>query len=189
MIDQVRNPNIVEGKPISYYIDRQNQIVNEHIAYFKKYVDADVFGLGGGCPKKITKIEITFIVRSPKPVDIEKAKELIVKGYQDLLYRINRDEVVRPGLNNYPFTTDNLFYSILFADEKGKIYVTPFEEKSLNRLTSCTAAYKFISARVNASPSEGKEIYDEPMEGILEIMRKEKPDLLEPIKKGERFQW
>ncbi|MDF2548974.1 MAG: hypothetical protein K0S07_41 [Chlamydiales bacterium] len=49
----VRSPAIFDGKPIRYYINRRNQIVDEHVAQFKKYVDAEIFGSGGGCPEKI----------------------------------------------------------------------------------------------------------------------------------------
>ncbi|MDF2548975.1 MAG: hypothetical protein K0S07_42 [Chlamydiales bacterium] len=189
MTEYVRKPNIIEGKPIRYYINRRNQIVDEHVAQFKKYVDAEVFGSGGGCPEKITNIHLSFIVTAPGPVDIEKAKELIIKGYQDLLYRVNLDETVRPGLNNYPFTTGNLFYSILFADKKGQIYITPAGEESLERITSCTVCYASIKAEVNSAPLDGIEVYRASIEDVLKVLEQKKPNLTQPIKEGERFQW
>ncbi|MDF2549423.1 MAG: hypothetical protein K0S07_490 [Chlamydiales bacterium] len=36
---------------------------------------------------------------------------------------------------------------------------------------------------------KSEELYDEPIAEVLEIVKEEKPDLLEPLKEGDRFQW
>ncbi|MDF2549089.1 MAG: hypothetical protein K0S07_156 [Chlamydiales bacterium] len=185
----VQVDSIIEGKPLSYYIDRKNQLLREHIELFKEYVDADPIDCSQGSYKKIKNIGLEYMVRSPKPVSIEKAKELLVKGLQDLLYRINQDEILRPGLDYYPFTSKNLFYSLIFADEKGEIYFFPLEEKSLDRVTCIETDYKALVSYVHASQGTSVEVYRAALQDVLEEMKKEKPELLQPLTKGDRFAW
>lgn len=92
------------------YADR---ITAKHQKKMVKAYGLKAFGSGGGMIDDVKIISLDL--SSSEVADLERARFLYVTAVNDLLSMINSSEMIRPYLHNYPFTIDNLRYSISFS--------------------------------------------------------------------------
>jgi hypothetical protein len=70
--------------------------------------------IGGELCNDVEKIYIGFY--SNKTPTVDEVREDFVKGVECFLKLINNDGIIKPYLHNYPFTIENLKYSLSFPD-------------------------------------------------------------------------
>ena len=128
------------------YVAMAEKIALAHCELFNQYANASVFGFGGGFNKAVNKIDIAFEVRTKGPLDVKRARELAIIEAQDLLYRFNQNEAIRPFLKNYPMDSTNLSCSLTFVNRESLTYKRPAGEKDVNKLSSCLVSNGSISS-------------------------------------------
>jgi hypothetical protein len=73
-----------------------------------------VFGVGASAPKLVRTIDLDFVYKDP--VEIVQARGMTIMCALEMLDCINQDFKLRPHLENYPFTSNNIMFSIIFND-------------------------------------------------------------------------
>ena len=106
-------PSCVQSQPQD--VKMAYDIMHQHADYMKRTHQAKLFGIGGGFPDKITSLNMSFRVCGPMGID--EARVLMVSSTQHLLKLVNENERIRPYLDNYPFTSENLEYSFFVVDK------------------------------------------------------------------------
>jgi hypothetical protein len=94
-----------------------NQITNSAAKKIKRETGLVPFGFGGQMMDQIKVLTLVFLYR--QPVDIDKARELLVTASEILLHEINSDERVRPYLVCYPFEPKNIVIQLVIQKEDG----------------------------------------------------------------------
>ncbi len=74
------------------------------------------FGIGGGFLNNVNELLLSF--KKEGIYNVDEARELFILSSQDFLKKINTDEEIRPHLSNYPFTEQNISYTLTFVDER-----------------------------------------------------------------------
>src|SRR5690606_32663545 len=97
------------------YLKYVDEIVGEFVKRMEKKYHLHCYGSGGSMPTDVEKIDVLFISYS-KPT-LADARKMEVSITQDLLYRINTHEKIRPYLREYPFNSDWVHVSISFRDK------------------------------------------------------------------------
>ncbi len=94
---------------------------------------------------------------------LEEARELFIKYSEKLLQRINEDEKMRPFLNQYPFTENDIEFALSFVQKNNR----PFADGSIayaSLIRSKITYYRY--------EKEGKkrfiEIFEEPYQDALQ---------------------
>jgi len=65
-----------------------------------------LIGTGGQMMDDIQMMAMSFEVC--RPIDVSKARQLLISVIQKYLSKINNDEKIRPYLHQYPFTDKNI---------------------------------------------------------------------------------
>ena len=95
-------------------------------------------GFGSQMRDQIKMIALSFFYYGP--VDIEKARELLLAATNDLISAVNDDVRIRPHLNNYPFGPKNVEIRIFLYNTDGTN--PPVKELSVITLTRGILRYK-----------------------------------------------
>ena len=150
-----------------------HQIMNDHIQHMKDKYQMTPVMRGGGFMDDINEVGLGFFYVDKG--SIESARKLIVYGAEKLLKSINDSEEIRPYLHNYPFTAENLNYSITFVDENLKIRQ---EEIARTLLIIGNVSYS-----VDGTPEKPgyQKVFGETYEEALEIVKRDHPELLEHL--------
>lgn len=94
------------------YLKYVNEIVDDFVKDMEKKYKLHCYGSGGSMPKDVEKIDVLFI--SYNKSTVEDARKMEVNAIEDLLYRINSHEKIRPYLREYPFHAERIGLSISF---------------------------------------------------------------------------
>ncbi len=89
--------------------------------YLKEYIlpqGLDCICKGGSMMGDIQAVALGFV--SYKALNVNEARKLYVNIVEEYLHRVNCNEEVRPYLHNYPFTINNLKFTIRFSHPNGK---------------------------------------------------------------------
>lgn len=121
----------------------------------------ELFLVGGKLLHEIEKINMGFT--SSEKVGIEEARMLFVKNVEALLSMINSDVIARPYLNNYPFTIENINFSILFLTEKNQVHCPPLLACVMN------VDQKIIYKMGNVEAKKVDIVFEESYEEALRI--------------------
>jgi hypothetical protein len=99
------------------------RLMNSFAAKQEKKNKLQVFGIGGSWYDNILILDLDFI--GYRHVDIPQTRLLIVTCAEEFLNQINSDEQIRPYLNHYPFTVEDIHLGILFNEKKTGRFVRP----------------------------------------------------------------
>ncbi|MCH9625436.1 MAG: hypothetical protein S4CHLAM123_06100 [Chlamydiales bacterium] len=102
-----------------YYCQISNRIAGSYVMEFARPRELMLTGYGGAMMDDIKNIELCFL--SFAALNVDEARVLYVEMMEELLYRINCNEEVRPYLHNFPFEEENLKLRIGFEDCNGRI--------------------------------------------------------------------
>ena len=121
--------------------------------------------------------EFILKYKSSEKVDVERARVLIVNTVEELLNLINSSPILRPKLANYPFTSENLTYSISFENINNNYYENPNAKYYPNEYISYVLLMKGCIGYAIFNPSEQKlqtyhiELYEEALKIVTENER------------------
>ena len=110
--------NMYSEKNSVNYTVYATEVLNTFISEMESEFNFSCMGSGGGMPYNVRSLTVMF--SSNEKVDIVKARYLGVTSVHKLLYLVNNHEQIRPYLNRYPFTANDINISISFYDRKGK---------------------------------------------------------------------
>jgi hypothetical protein len=103
--------------------EKDVQLVNEiSDKVAKKLMDDHqlrLAGVGSQMMDQIKMIALSFSYSSP--VDLEKARELLLVATDELVNAVNVDERIRPYLDNYPFEPKNVEIRIFLKNADGSL--------------------------------------------------------------------
>ena len=99
------------------YVD---EVLNSFAQEMDETYSLSCCGVGGSMPYDIKQIGIDFMVH--QQVEIEEARELVVKATERLVEMVNASEKVRPYLIEYPWTYSRSHIMISFLKENGRKY-------------------------------------------------------------------
>lgn len=100
------------------YIHLSDQISAPFIKQYSKKYNVHPFGLGGGMMDDVDSI--TMVFSSYNCFKVPQARRLFVKGMEDVLNRYNENLTIRPYLHDFPITTDNIKFSLVFQSDSGR---------------------------------------------------------------------
>jgi hypothetical protein len=83
-----------------------NQVIRQAFSQLRKEKDLEPFGEGGQMMHQIQMLALSFSYY--KPLDIEQAREMLIYVSTTFLDIINKNEKIRPYLDNYPFDLKNI---------------------------------------------------------------------------------
>lgn len=121
-------------------------------------------GSGGALMDNIKEISLDF--KKVQCVDIEQSRLIYVKNVQALLHLINSDEKVRPYLNNYPFTIENVDFTIIFCGLDDFFALPPY----IAHVSSYGKNGIIHYSEYNAEKDNLKTVYEESYEEALNIV-------------------
>jgi len=161
-------PSCSHGKPKD--VSLAYDIMHEHAYYMKQKHQARIFGIGGGFPDKITVLSMSFRVRGP--LNVDKARVLMISSTQHLLQLVNQNEKIRPYLDNYPFTSENLEYSFFIDDENGLNVQQPGSSMDPDNLAYVSnrregIAYSILNSERDIFQHIHEESYTSARESVL----------------------
>jgi hypothetical protein len=78
------------------------------------------FGFGGQMMDQIKVVTLVFLYH--QPVDVDKARELLISSSEILLHEINSDERIRPYLDCYPFDPKNISITLCIQKLNGESF-------------------------------------------------------------------
>jgi len=94
--------------------------INNHIQQMNKSEHWVAESIGGSFNDDVVKkLNVGFIV-SAEQFNIEYARSILVKGIEIFLNSINTNEKLIPYLHHYPFTHQDLVYSVALYTPEGK---------------------------------------------------------------------
>jgi hypothetical protein len=79
--------------------------------------DMHLIGIGGQMMDDIQMMEMSFEIC--RPIDIPKARQLLISAIRKYLSEINNDEKIHPYLHQYPFTDQNIEIRIWIRNPDG----------------------------------------------------------------------
>jgi hypothetical protein len=118
------------------------------------YATTPILGSGGGMMEDVKKINLHFW--SKGNCSLNEARILFVGKAELLLSMVNCDEKLRPYLHTFPFTTENIEFSITFYElfpsqrsndiymvflSRGKIVYTKYDFKKNEHVTFFNESY------------------------------------------------
>ena len=149
---------------------RHVQLVNNITGPFCKELQKThhlyLIGSGGGMMDNVESISLTFV--SHQKVNVEQGRKILVELAETLLYGINSYFPIRPYLNTFPFTANNLDISILFETPSGEFL-------SGDYLASLSGDEGRVSyAKYDPSNKKLFTVYREPYSKAIEVVQSQR---------------
>lgn len=110
-------PNIPNSYALPERQIQASEVIRKTMIQLKKEKELYPFGTAGCMPNQIKMLGFSF--RYYKPVDINKARELLTYSALLFLNEINETEAIRPYLENYPFNPKNIEITIYLHNPDG----------------------------------------------------------------------
>ncbi|HEY4832305.1 MAG TPA: hypothetical protein VIH61_07080 [Waddliaceae bacterium] len=124
-----------------------HQTIHSHAKIQKKIYGLALIGSGGSIPDHQVKEFIVHYVAN-RPMSLDEARNLYVHSVEGLLNLINSNDELKPYLDNYPFTVNNLDLKISYWDPNADGFDPPSVALVfLVRGNICYAYYDNQSAR------------------------------------------
>ncbi len=105
------------GRNVSAFYSEHETIaykVTEEVARaLSKRYNLDPCGVGGSIQDDVKQLALSF--NCYRTLSIEEARDLIVSCALEYLEAINDDPELKPHLHDYPFTADNIEFSIFIS--------------------------------------------------------------------------
>ncbi len=119
-------------------------------------------GTGGQMMHQIKMLYLGFNYH--QSIDVNRARELLVKAVQDFASEINGDERIRSYLDKFPFEPKSIHIDLFVLDRKGK----DFGE---GKLCVATANNGVLTYRAHDSNKSYIILYQETYEEALQIVQ------------------
>ena len=145
-----------------------NEIRKNVFLKLKKETDLYPCGAGGQMMHEIQLLACSF--NYYHEVDINQARELLLKAGNVFLKEINESEKIRPYLANYPFKPENIEIAIFVYNSDGS-------DQSLEKLRVITLWKGVLSYKIGILDSQDfrtqiyEETYEEAMAKINDLSR------------------
>lgn len=94
------------------YIRAYDRVENRYIQEMRQRYNATVVGTGGSMMRNIKYVYVAFHLCGE--VSIEKSREVYVDFVNELQTRINADVKIRPYLEKYPFSVNDISIQLAF---------------------------------------------------------------------------
>lgn len=142
-----------------------DEIVHLYLATVKNELGLSPFGYGGAMMDNVKEVYLSL--SSENCENIDSSRQILVKATELLLFKINGNEELRPHLNTYPFTVENLKLDIGFCKKKALI------ENQMENV------YLFRGEVEYDITEDGRytPIYEEPYSESLKIVQDQGVDL------------
>lgn len=148
--------------PLPIHVKEAHKLMN---AFTNKANEENLFLVGSGGAMMDDIQEIILQYGSNQKLTVDQARMLFVKKAESLLTMINDSQKIRPFLHNYPFTSQNIFFSISFYDADNGLIDPPYIA-----YVSMDTRRNRIRYLVNDEANDDlKLVYDEPYEEALRI--------------------
>jgi hypothetical protein len=120
------------------------------------------FGTAGQMMDEIKMLGLSF--QYYKEINIEEARELLMKAGSLLIKEINANELIRPYLDNYPFEAKNIEIKIFLFNPNG----TQFDLDKLHYATMVKGKLKYVirSSENNLYKTIYTETYEEAVDKL-----------------------
>jgi hypothetical protein len=136
----------------------------------EKENDLKLLSYGINCPVEHNSSDydaiyyFSFSYEKFEKINVNEARELIIKLTQKIMNVINNDQNIKKYLYKYPFEVNDLGFSILFSEKKGgKIYGRNIHAVSLNR--------NVIRYRVIPDKDSIQKVYEESYGDALNVIK------------------
>ncbi len=133
-------------------VEFSNEMLQEEKFYLTRY--------GGGLRHDIEMVCLGY--RTKRRATVEEARELFIKYSQKLLQRINEDEKMRPFLNQYPFTANDIEFGLSFVQKNNR----PFTDGSVAYVSVVRGNIYYY--RYDGGKRDFVEILKEPYQDALQ---------------------
>lgn len=127
---RIENPYTLSQKELAV-----SQVIKKAFVQLKNEKNLYPFGTAGRMMNQIKMLGLSL--HYYEPIDIEQARELLVYSTTLFLKMINDNEQIRPYLQNYPFTSENIQIRIYLQmpdgsePETGKLTIAEMLEGNL----------------------------------------------------------
>lgn len=155
----------------SNYLDVKKQIESETAKSLESTYKMQVCGTGGGAMYGVDSVMLAFDIK--RPVTIEEARAIAVGSAELYLKNINKNKMIRPYLEEYPFTARGveLFFYVHSPNRNG-------EKKPIDSFVlSCGGNIKVPRIRYDVNDENNRlvevfrETYDEARERLNGIRK------------------
>lgn len=123
-----------------------------------------LIGSGVKIPNKIRGLDAHYVMVGN--YNIEQARILFVNCVEEMIHEANSKESMKPFMNSYPFTNENIEIILGFREANGNEIHTPFVSSVLN--VNNTVFYSTIDPETNESVRMHSEPYDEGVRIVRE---------------------
>jgi len=107
----------------SYHVQLAHSLMKKYAQKMRKEKGLELSGIGGAMMYKISELSLDFI--SKEKSTIPEARKLYLEVVEGILPIVNDDKKIRPYLKNYPFTPENIDFSIVFYDKSSNKRAVP----------------------------------------------------------------
>jgi hypothetical protein len=161
------NCDLKRGDPIPY--SEKERLADEVLASaaikLRNEKGLVLCGTGGGMLGQIRMLALSFDYRNP--VTIQKGRELLIAAVQTLVAETNRNEKIRPYLQNYPFSSTNVEIRIFLQNNDG----SNFGQEELCAITAIDGILRYRAESRNGQLENllYKETYEEALRKLEQL--------------------
>lgn len=164
--------NLFTNQPPYYKFE--NQIIEQHRKETLKPMGLNYSIIGGENDDGIKIVHLG--VSTNGPGSIEEGRRLIVFLVENLLWRYNTHQKIRPYLSNYPCTSNNIIYSIWYNGPDKGFWVLQDKqhpEKEIAHVKMYRGKIKYSVNSTNAKIVPLRTVHTETYEEALKIVMEE----------------
>lgn len=157
--------------PAEEYLDTINKIEAKTAKELESKYKMSICGTGGGAMYGIDSLMLSFTIE--RPITIEEARTILVGSAELYLNNINKNSIVRPYLEEYPFTIKRLrldFYVCAPAKDKNQTTLDSFSLCYGGNTKVPTISYEARNDN-NRLVDIHSETYEEAKERLNEIKK------------------
>jgi len=107
----------------SDHVQLANSLMRKYAQKMKKEKGLELSGIGGAMMYKVSELSLDFI--SKEKLTIPEARKLYLEVVEGFIPIVNSDKKIRSYLKNYPFTHENIDFTIAFVEPRTMRDVDP----------------------------------------------------------------
>ncbi len=145
------------------HVEEAHRVINSFEEKMKKE-NLFMEGSGGSMMGDIQVIHLGFA--SYQSLNVNETRMLLVKGVETLLNQINTNQEIRPFLHDFPFTSNNIIFTITFHNKDSGDCVDPPYVAHVLLVDTKNKIIYFINDK---ETDRYQKIYEEPYGEALRI--------------------
>ena len=154
----------------SHHLNELKQVEKETVKRLESTYKMDACGSGGGAMYGINTVMLAFTIE--RPITIEEARAILVGSMEIYLENINKNKIIRPYLEEYPFSPSRVeleFYVHSQKKNEDQKHLNLFAISCGGNIKVPTIKYKFEK---NGEATEVfRETFDEAKERLNGISK------------------